>query len=190
MSDDATGTVRDKLHDLTPRIIYVKNLRPSVEDATQFAKDVAQEVSLKLLERLDSYKLDSKFETWVGSIIENEATTLGRRKHYGRAKSGPRTYISFEDLQQELAAPTTRIIENREHREILRKALDKHREGGVHNQKSAFFIELRYFEDMDPSEIAMRQGATTAYVYRLFSDDYPEIRRICIEDFGISGTDL
>jgi len=40
-----------KLHNLAPRIISVKNLCPSLEYPPQFAKDVAQEVSLKLLQK-------------------------------------------------------------------------------------------------------------------------------------------
>ena len=179
-----------KLHDLTPRIIHVKNLCPSVEDATQYAKDVAQEVSLKLVQKIDSYKLDSQFETWVGSIIENEARTLGTRKYFGRAKAGPRTYVSFEDLEQELAAPEIPIIENREHREILHKALQKHRAGGKKDAKSADAIELRYFDELETPEVAKRIGATESYVAKLFSDDYPKVWQILVDDFGITGTEL
>ncbi len=174
------------LNGLAAAVIHGKNICPESEDPIEFAKDVAQEVSIKLLENLDSFRFESSFKTWVGTIIENEANTK-QRKLLGRSKQGKRRYVSFEELQQQSTMP---VIHDLERREILRKAFDKHREGGVHNRKSAFFIELRYFEDMDPSEIAMRQGTTTAYVYRLFSDDYPEIRRICIEDFGMSGTDL
>jgi RNA polymerase sigma factor (sigma-70 family) len=179
-----------KLHDLAPRIIYAKNLCPSMKYPSQFAKDVAQEVALKLMQKLGSYKFDSKFETWVGSIIENEAKTLGARKQFGRAKAGPRTHISFEDLEQELASPVIPIIENREHQKILRKTLQKHRAGGIKDANSADAIELRYFEELETPEIAKRIGATESYVARLFSDDYPKVRRILIDDFGLTGTAL
>jgi RNA polymerase sigma factor (sigma-70 family) len=179
-----------KLHDLAPRIIYAKNLCPSREYPPQFAEDVAQEVSLKLLQKLGSYKFDSKFETWVGSIIENEASTLGARKQIGRGKAGPRTYISFEDLEQELASTVIPIVENLEHRKILHKALQKHRAGGIKDAKSADAIELRYFEELGTPEVAKRIGATELYAARLFSDDYPKVRRILIDDFGLTGTEL
>ncbi len=179
-----------KLHDLAPRIIHVKDLCPSMEYPPQFAKDVAQEVSLKLLQKLDSYKLDSKFETCVGTIIENEAKTLGSRKQFGRAKAGPRTYISFEDFEEEPADTVTPVIENRKHREILHKALQKHRAGGIKDAKSADAIELRYFEELETPEVAMRIGATESYVARLISDDYPKVRQILIDDFGLTGTEL
>jgi len=179
-----------KLHDLAPRIIYAKNLCPSMEYPPQFAKDVAQEVSLKLLQKLGSYKFDSKFETWVGSIIENEAKTLGARKQFGRAKAGPRTYISFEDLERELADPVIPIIKMREHREILRKVLQKHRAGSIKDANSTDAILFRYVEELETSEIAKRIGTTDSYVARLFSDDYPKLRQVLTDDFGLTGTEL
>lgn len=179
-----------KLHDLAPRIIYAKNLCPSTEHPPQFAKDVAQEVSLKLLQNLGSYKFDSKFETWVGSIIENEATTLGARKQFGRAKAGPRRYISFEDLERELADPVTPVIKLREHREILRKVLKRHGAGGIKDSNSTDAILFRYAEELETSEIAKRMGTTDSYVGRLFSDDYPKLRQILADDFGLTGAEL
>jgi RNA polymerase sigma factor (sigma-70 family) len=180
-----------KMHELAPRIIHAQHLYPATEDPSQFAKDVAQGASLNLLLKLNSYKGESSFETWVGSIIENEAKgqirkLIGRKDKHGKR----RTYVSFEDLEQELAAPTISMIENREHREILNKALDKHAAGGEHNAKSARAIRLRHFDEMDPSNIATVIGAKHSYVYRLFSDDYPAVRRILIEDFGLSGTEI
>jgi RNA polymerase sigma factor (sigma-70 family) len=179
-----------KLHDLAPRIIHVKNLCPSMEYPPQFAKDVAQEVSLKLLKKLDSYKLDSKFETWVGTIIENEARTLGARKQLGRAEAGPRTYISFEKLVEETADTLLPVIESRERRQIMHKALLRHRAGGIKDAKSADAIELRYFEDLKTPEVARRIGATESYVARLISDDYAKVRQILKDDFGLTGTEL
>ncbi len=116
--------------------------------------------------------------------------TLGARKQFGRAKAGPRTYISFEDLERELADPVIPIIKLREHREILRKALQKHRAGGIKDAKSADAIELRYIEELETSDIAKRIGTTDSYVARLFSDDYPKLRQILTDDFGLTGTEL
>jgi RNA polymerase sigma factor (sigma-70 family) len=179
-----------KLHDLAPRIIYAKNLCPSTEHPPQFAKDVAQEVSLKLLQELDSYKFDSKFETWVGRIVENQAKTLGARKQFGRAKAGPRSYISFEDLELELANLVTPVIKLRERRDILRKVLQKHREGGIKDANSTDAILFRYVEELETSDIANRMGTTNSYVARLISDDYPKLRQILTDDFGLTGTEL
>jgi RNA polymerase sigma factor (sigma-70 family) len=172
-----------KLHELSLSIVYATSLCPESEDPVEFARDVAQQVSLKLLEKLDSYKLESSFKTWLGKVVENEARTR-TRKVRGRSTQVVRKYVSFEELQQEPVAPA---IHDREHREILRKALQKHR---AQNAKSADAIELRYFEELDTPEVADRIGTTKGYVGQLFSDDYPKIRKILIDDYGLTGTDL
>jgi RNA polymerase sigma factor (sigma-70 family) len=125
-----------------------------VEDARQFAKDVAQSVSVKPLQDLSSYKFESAFETWVETIVENEARSRAR-KLVGRSKHGRREFLSFEEWRHQ---PVDPVVHDREHREILRKALQRHRAGGAHNEKSADAIELRYFEDLDTPEVAERVG--------------------------------
>ena len=111
-----------------------------------------------------------------------------KRKMLGRSEKGIRRYVSFEELQEQSATPP--VIRNLFHREILHKIRDKHRQQGARAEKSDDAIEWRHFERMDTRAIAERLGTTVAYVYQLFSHDYPELRRIGMEDFGISGTDL
>jgi DNA-directed RNA polymerase specialized sigma24 family protein len=175
-----------KLRQLAPAIVYAKGICPESEDSVEFVKDVAQDVAVKLLTELDSYHFESAFETWVGAICENVARTK-ERKTLGRSKAGKRKYVSFEELKQQ---PTAPIIRDENHRAILRKIIDKHRQQGPRAEKSADAIELRHYEDMDSARIADRLQTTVAYVYQLFSHDYPELKRIALEDFGISGTDL
>ncbi len=177
-----------KLHQLVPRIIRGRSIPicPLSEDPAEFAKDVAQEVSLKLLTELDTFDFRSSFDTWLGTICENEAYTK-RRKVLGRSSKGERQYVSIEGLQM---ASTELVIRLFDHREILHKAMDKHRARGERAEKSTRAIELRHFEEMETSKIAQHLGTTSGYVAQLFSHDYPEIRRICIEDFGVSGTEL
>jgi len=175
-----------KLHQLVPRILQRgMPICPLSEDPVEFAKEVAQEVSLKLLTELDTFDFRSSFNTWLVTICENEAYTK-RRKLLGRSKQGERIYVSFEELQQDPAAP----IRSEDHREILRKIIAKHRQQGPRAEKSADAIEWRYFEGVDSEKIAEYLHTTLAYVHQLFSHDYPELRRIALEDFGISGTDL
>ena len=174
-----------KLRQLAPSIVYAKAICPESADPVEFIKDVVQETSVKLLTGLDTYKFESSFETWVGSICENEAYAQ-QRKLLGRSKQGKRRYVSFEELRQEPEAS----IPNEDHREILHKIIDKHRQQGPRAAKSTTAIEWRHFEGMDSKAIAERLHTTLAYVYQLFSHDYPELRRIGMEDFGISGTDL
>ena len=45
-------------------------------------------------------------------------------------------------------------------------------------------------EDLDVEEIAVRLNTTKGYVHKMFSHDYRALRRISIDGFGFSGTDL
>jgi RNA polymerase sigma factor (sigma-70 family) len=174
-----------RLGELVPAIVYSKDLCPEFVDSVEFVKDVAHETWLKLEKELDSYRFESSFRTWVGTICENEAKTQ-KRKLAGRSKKGLREYVSFEELQHEPQAP----IRNEGRSEILHKIIDKHRKQGVRAAKSSDAIEWRHFDEMDTRAIAERLNTTVAYVHQLYSHDYPEMRRIGLEDFGISGTDL
>ena len=176
-----------KLRQLAPAIVYSKDLCPESVDPVEFGNDVAQQTSLKLLEKLDSYRFESSFKTWVGTICENEAEAL-QRKVLGRSKKWIRRFVSLEELQEQSAAPP--VIRNLIHREILHKIRDKHRQQGTRAEKSDDAIELRHFEGKDSRVIAERLDTTVAYVYQLFSHDYRELRRIGMEDFDTSGTDL
>ncbi len=176
-----------KLHQLVPRIVHAKNICPESEDPAEFAKDVAQQVLLKLLLQVDSYRLESSFETWVGTICENEANTK-QRAILGRSKQGKRKYISFDELKEKSASPPVLVDLSR--REILHKVLHKHRLQGPRALKSARAIELRHFDGMETTAVAEALRTSRAYVDQLFSHDYPQLRKICLEDFGLSGTDL
>jgi DNA-directed RNA polymerase specialized sigma24 family protein len=176
-----------KLRQLTPAIVHSKALCPESEDPDQFDKDVAQDVAVKLLTKVDSYRFESSFATWVSSICENEAKTR-RDKLIGRSEKGKRKYVSFDELLEQSATPP--VIKNLVHRDILHKVFAKHRTQGTRAAKSTDAVELRHFGKMDSEHIAERLQTTLAYLYQLFSHDYRELRRICLEDFGISGTDL
>lgn len=176
-----------KLHQLVPRIVYAKNICPESEDPTEFAKDIAQQVSVKLLQQLDSYRFESSFETWVGTICENEANTK-QRAILGRSKQGTRKYLSFDELKEKSATPP--VLEDLARREILHKVLGKHRLQGPRALKSTKAIELRHFDGMETTAIAEALRTSRAYVDQLFSHDYPQLRKILVEDFGLSGTDL
>ena len=64
-------------------------------------------------------------------------------------------------------------------------------ESRVSEQRGAMIaIVLKYYEDLDAEEVARQLKTTKAYVYQLLSHHYAELRRISIDQFGISGTDL
>ena len=76
-----------KLHQLVPRIVYAKDICPESEDPNEFAKDIAQQVSIKLLQQLDSYRFESSFETWVGSIVKTRLTLSSEQSSDARSRA-------------------------------------------------------------------------------------------------------
>ena len=112
---------------------YFVDQCPESMDRVEFVKDVAQETSLKLVAKLDSYNFESRFSTWVFAICENEASAQGRKVRRRFKDKISREFISFEELQKEPEAP----IPNEDHRALLRKVLDKHRTQGPRANKSS-----------------------------------------------------
>lgn len=167
-------------------IVYANNVSPPSQDAPSFIEDVTQNVSLKITANLASYRFEQPFEHWVATICNNEAYGE-RRDNVGRAEKGPRVYVSWKELQQHSPSTGVRKLE---HLDILNKVFLAHRKQGVRAEKSADAIKLKWFQDLETEEIAAQLNTTTDYVYQLFSHDYRELRRISIDDFGVSGTDL
>jgi RNA polymerase sigma factor (sigma-70 family) len=158
---------------------------PPLAQSTAFIEDTAQNVCLKIMSNLESYGYEKPFEHWVAAICTNEALA-GRRDAVGRAEL-PRVFVTWEDFLQQAPSP---VIRDTEHRDILEKAIDKYIEQGGRAKKSWDAIRLYYFEELAVEEIAVRLNTTEGYVRKMFSHDYRKLRRISIDGFGYSGTDL
>jgi len=174
-----------KIKDLVAGIVYKHGLCPPSQDIPSFIEDTAQNVCVKIMANVESYGYEQPFEHWVAKICTNEALA-GRRDTVGRAEL-PRVFVSWEDFLQQAPSP---VIRDTEHRDILKKTIDKYIEQGGRAKKSWDAISLKWFEDLDVEEIAVRLNTTEGYVYKMFTHDYPKLRGISIDDFGFSGTDL
>jgi|SRR5882724_9258843 len=174
-----------KIKNLVAGIVYKHGLCPPSQDAPSFIEDTAQNVCLKIMANLESYGHEQPFEHWVARICNNESFA-GHRDIVGRAKL-PRVFVTWEEFLQQAPSP---VIRNTEHRDILKKAIDKYIEQGGRAKKSWDAIRLKYFEDLDVEEIAVRLNTTEGYFRKMLSHDYRELRRIGLDDFGFSGTDL
>jgi len=173
-----------KIKKIVAGIVYKHHLCPPSQDAPSFIEDAAQNVCHKIIAKLESYRFEQPFEHWVAKICTNEAL-LGQRDDVGRGP--PRVFVTWEEFLQQAPSP---VIRDTEHRDILKKVIDKYKEQGRRAKKSWDAIRLKWFEDLDVEEIAVRLNTTEGYVYKMFSHDYPKLRGISIDDFGFSGTDL
>jgi DNA-directed RNA polymerase specialized sigma24 family protein len=184
---------RELLERYSPRIkkivagiVYQRDICPPSQDIPAYIEDVAQNVCVRITEKLSTYRFEQPFDHWVKAICTHEAYGE-RRDVVGRAEGGPRTYISWEDFEKN---PGPRGMQRPQHLDILFKILDQHRGQSERGQKSYDAIIFKYYEDLDTEEVAKRLKTTKGYLYQLLSHDYAELRRIGIDQFGISGTDL
>jgi DNA-directed RNA polymerase specialized sigma24 family protein len=114
-----------KIKNLVAGIVYKHGLCPPSQDVPTYIEDTAQNVCLKIMAKLESYRFEQPFEHWVAAICTNEVL-LGERDTVGRAEL-PRVFVSWEDFLQQAPSPVIRVTE---HREILKKAIDKYIEQG------------------------------------------------------------
>ena len=121
------------------------------------ADDVAQEVFIKALEKISSFRGDSNLKTWLYRITINTCTNLKRKNRFfslfksiGTSESDDEELI---DITDNSPAPDQRI-ENEEFNKKFSKMLAKLPE----KQRETF--ALRYFEEMPYEEISKVTGTS------------------------------
>jgi RNA polymerase sigma-70 factor (ECF subfamily) len=106
----------------TPRVFGL--VRQLVHQSAE-AEDVTQEVFFKVFRKLDTFREDSTFYTWLYRVAVNTATDwLKRRRHdravglddlgattFADATDGPSETLSRRDLQAEVRRAMTRLPE-------------------------------------------------------------------------------
>ena len=91
-------------------------VRNSVHD-DHLARDLAQEIWIKVYRGLSSFDLERRFRPWLFAIALNHVRDHGRK--LGRRPRG----VHFEDLQVEPVARDPRDLERREERRAIAAAL-------------------------------------------------------------------
>ncbi|MFO0892942.1 MAG: sigma-70 family RNA polymerase sigma factor [Isosphaeraceae bacterium] len=138
--------------------------RAGADDA--LIEDLAQEATLRVLDRLDGYRGESRFTTWAVTIAVRVALTELRRPRW-RDVSLDR--LAAEDRGDPPDPPSPapgppREAERREILDLLRKTL----EGGLtERQRAALVGELR---GMPQEEIARQLGIGRNALYKLGHD--------------------
>ena len=118
---------------------------------TEEAEEVAQDVFLKAFQKLESYKGNSKFSTWVYSITYHKCLdTLSRKRKQ------PTHYAAEiqEEITEEKTASILEAIEANELRGQLEHCIQQLRE------EDAFLVTLYYLEEQTLEEIAEVTGMT------------------------------
>jgi len=113
------------------------------------ADDIAQMVWIKIWNKLDGFKMESEFSTWLFRIAYNETLNfLAKQKRQGTSNSNS-DLLDYENLSSETDAPKSSEIQIK---------LDQ----GVKQlpEKQQFVFMLRYFEELNYEKIASITGTT------------------------------
>ena len=108
------------------------------------AEEVAQDSFLKAYEKLDSFKGNSKFSTWLYTIVYRNAITKIRKKKV--ATSGIDSYV-IDNYSEGDEFPQLEAIKNGEQKKYVREAINRLPE------KDALLITLFYMNDSTIEEI-------------------------------------
>lgn len=158
------ATVAADLHSYIRRVLH-KGFADRLSEADR--EDLSQESMLRIHQRLDSFRGDSRFTTWAAAIAVNCALSELRRRKY--------QHISLEDAMRDAAEnlaleSTGAELVERERDAALRDAI---RDVLTERQRRALLAEL---SGMPIVEIARRLGSDRNSVYKLLHDARKRLR--------------
>jgi RNA polymerase sigma-70 factor (ECF subfamily) len=135
------------------------------------AADAVQETFLKALGRLESFRGDSTFRTWLLAIARNEA--LGMIRGEGRRRED--ALEDAEELSDRSPSPDRMAIEGDEVRRI-REAMERLPD------KQRLSVSLRLFDGLSFREIAEATGSTEGAARVNYHYGIGRLREWCSDD--------
>ncbi|MFC4632350.1 RNA polymerase sigma factor [Dokdonia ponticola] len=137
------------LVDRYKHMVYTLSFR--MMKTTEDAEEIAQDVFLKAFQKLNTYKGNSKFSTWLYSITYHRCLDMLSRKrkqitHYASEIQ--------EEITEEKTASILEAIEADELKGQLEHCIQQLRE------EEAFLVTLYYLEEQTLEEIAELTGMT------------------------------
>ena len=119
------------------------------------AEEVAQDSFLKAYEKLDSFKGDSKFSTWLYTIVYRNSITKIRKKKV--ATSDIDDYV-MDNYSEGSESPQIDAIKSEEQKKYVKEAIDRLPE------KDASLVTLFYMNDSSIEEIEKITGLTQSNI--------------------------
>ena len=144
--------------------------RPGAHDAD--VEDLTQDGLLRVLERLDSFRGDSRFETWAMSVAVRQALTKLRRRHWKD--------VSLDALQlPPRPGPGADEPDARAERgdllEALRMAIDT---SLTDRQRTVILAELR---GVSSAHLVEQLGTNPNALYKLYHDARKKLRQALLD---------
>ncbi|WKK66631.1 RNA polymerase sigma factor [Lutimonas zeaxanthinifaciens] len=119
------------------------------------AEEVAQDSFLKAYEKLDSFKGDSKFSTWLYTIVYRNSITKIRKKKV--ATSDIDDYV-MDNYSEGSESPQIDAIKGEEQKKYVKEAIDRLPE------KDAYLVTLFYMNESSIEEIEKITGLTQSNI--------------------------
>lgn len=132
------------------------------------AQDVLQETALVIFRRFAEYDDTRPFAAWALGIARYQVLGLRRDLMRSPVVFDDQVLAIFTDTWAELAPQES------DHAELLRPCLD------LLSAHARRLVQMRYFEDLNASEIAQRLGLTAAAV-RMALQRIRQQLRACVE---------
>ena len=127
--------------------VYFQIKRMVTEHAD--ADDIAQQVWIKVWSKLDGFKMESEFSTWLFRVAYNETLNFLQKQKKGAIQN-----ISEDNYDYENAASGSDSPKSSQIQIALEQAIQQLPE------KQRFVFMLRYFEEMNYEKIASITGTT------------------------------
>lgn len=141
------------------------------EELTQMAEDAAQDALMKILEKLDTFRGDSKFTTWAYRIAINQAAGDLRRRRWNNVSLDAMKEAADDTLPPLLATmedsssdPDARLT-----RDQIWELISRVIENEFTERQRVVFIN-QYFRDVPPDTIAEQLGTNRNNVYKIAHD--------------------
>lgn len=183
--------VADALEEL--RSFLLKGLKATLyrnvkRDLEDFVQDIAQDSILKILDKLETFRGESKFTTWALKISIRDAYTELRRKRYkdislNYSESNPEIDGVIAILSDDIANP-----EQVTHESIIAEKVMKIIEEEL-TTKQREVMELLIIEQMPMTIVADKLDTNRNAIYKLMFDSRLKIKNKLLEQ-GIDSDTL
>jgi RNA polymerase sigma-70 factor (ECF subfamily) len=178
------------------RSVLIRGLRAALKkrdlrQAGSLAEDFAQEALVKILDKLDTFRGESKFTTWAQKIAVRTAFTELRRKRWenvslqdmlseeGEAPTMPDAAATPEDRTNPEESTSQQLLLNRVQHVIEGELTER--------QQTAIQAVM---QDMPLEEVARRMDTSRNALYKAIYDARQKIKSLLEERHGITADQL
>lgn len=142
------------------------------DELAQMAEDAAQDAVLKILDKLDTFRGDSKFTTWAYRVAINQAAGDLRRRRWDNVSLDAMKESAQETLPPLLATledPTAGDPDERVTRNQIWTLISDVIENEFTERQRIVFVS-QYFHGVPPGKIAEKLGTNRNNVYKISHD--------------------